>query len=181
MTLSFPDRRTAASKEGWRAIVSVKKEEEILERCEHLERLKGSLILWCSHEGLLFGKKQSSAVEDIGANVQTLHQRVTPLRSDIASVGGQVQAMTGLLQDTGRRVEHDIQCVSNQLTPIGSDLLSVGDGINTANTITRHEFHATRTILGVVGNDISMMRQEMTASRQSPVNLRQEDCDPMVR
>jgi len=54
----IPGQHERAIQRSWKAIVGVKKETEILERCAQLDRLKLSLNLWFSHGSLVFLEKQ---------------------------------------------------------------------------------------------------------------------------
>jgi hypothetical protein len=54
----IPGQHERAIQRSWKAIVSVKKETEILERCAKLDRLKLSLNLWFSHSSLILLEKQ---------------------------------------------------------------------------------------------------------------------------
>ena len=47
-----------AIRRGWRAVVSLNMEKEILQRWTRLQGLKGSLSLWYSHESLILLKDQ---------------------------------------------------------------------------------------------------------------------------
>jgi hypothetical protein len=45
-------------KRGWRAFVTAKKEEDILQRCQMLEGLKATLILRLGEMGIVIGRQQ---------------------------------------------------------------------------------------------------------------------------
>jgi hypothetical protein len=99
-----PDLSYGKFRTSWKAVVSVKKEKHILERCARLETLKSSLGLWFGHGSLVLLQRQlqlgeltfvsAKLVED---GIENIHTELDPLRNRIDEVAHNVNAVQSTL------------------------------------------------------------------------------------
>jgi hypothetical protein len=70
-------RKDSLFNRGWRALVSLKKEEDIVERCSRLETLKSDLQMWYGHQSMVLLNKQMCVAIYFQAATRTDNQLVS--------------------------------------------------------------------------------------------------------